>query len=34
VWKAALDQAAADGSFLYSFSLFITTGRKVQTGLR
>jgi len=27
-WQAALDEAAADGSFLYSFSLFITAGRK------
>jgi hypothetical protein len=27
-WEAALDEAAANGSFLYSFSLFITAGRK------
>jgi hypothetical protein len=27
-WQAALDAAAANGSFLYSFSLFITAGRK------
>jgi ubiquinone/menaquinone biosynthesis C-methylase UbiE len=27
-WEAALDHAAANGSFLYSFSLFITAGRK------
>jgi SAM-dependent methyltransferase len=27
-WEAALDEAAANGSFLYSFCLFITAGRK------
>jgi hypothetical protein len=27
-WEAALDEAAANGCFLYSFSLFITAGRK------
>jgi SAM-dependent methyltransferase len=27
-WEAALDEAAATGCFLYSFSLFITAGRK------
>jgi SAM-dependent methyltransferase len=32
-WEAALDEAAANGSFLYSFSLFITAGRKPD-GLR
>jgi hypothetical protein len=29
-WEAALDAAAADGSFRYSFSLFITAGRQPQ----
>jgi hypothetical protein len=33
-WEAALDQGAADGSFLYSFSLFITAGRKAKTASR
>jgi hypothetical protein len=27
-WESALDEAASNGWFLYSFSLFITTGRK------
>jgi SAM-dependent methyltransferase len=27
-WEAAIDEAAASGTFLYSFSLFITAGRK------
>ncbi len=27
-WEAALDEAATNGCFLYSFSLFITAGRK------
>lgn len=27
-WEGALDEAAANGWFLYSFSLFITVGRK------
>jgi SAM-dependent methyltransferase len=27
-WEGALDEAAANGCFLYSFSLFITAGRK------
>lgn len=27
-WQAALDAAAADGSFSYSFSVFITAGRR------
>jgi SAM-dependent methyltransferase len=27
-WERAIDDAAASGSFLYSFSLFITAGRK------
>ena len=27
-WEAALDEAAANGTFLYSLSLFITAGRK------
>jgi SAM-dependent methyltransferase len=26
-WQTALDEAAANGSFLYSFSIFITSGR-------
>lgn len=26
-WEDAVDAAAADGWFLYAFSLFITTGR-------
>jgi SAM-dependent methyltransferase len=29
-WEAALDAAAADGSFRYSFSLFITAGSRPQ----
>ena len=28
VWEDAIDRAAADGCFLYAFSLFITAGRK------
>ena len=27
-WEQALDEAAAEGRFLYSFSLFATAGRK------
>jgi SAM-dependent methyltransferase len=30
VWEKALDDAAAEGRFLYSFSLFITAGRKPE----
>jgi SAM-dependent methyltransferase len=29
-WETALDEAAANGSFLYSFWLFITAGRKLS----
>ena len=28
VWEKAIDDAGADGCFLYSFSLFVTAGRK------
>lgn len=31
-WERALDEAAAGGWFLYSFSLFITAGRKPELG--
>jgi hypothetical protein len=27
-WERAIDEAAAEGRFLYSFCLFITAGRK------
>jgi SAM-dependent methyltransferase len=30
-WQQALDEAAAEGRFLYSFSIFITAGRKPAT---
>ncbi len=32
-WEGALDEAAADGRFLYSFTLFITAGRKSSRSL-